>query len=207
MKGLVFTRFALVVGLLVLGVSSNTQAAQTSLGETVGGPLLGDCRVLVDQTVVNRFYFEIGPASKAGVRIDDGSVGFPGLYFIEIINDSYENKLSIAAVSARDAIANPPRLCRWIRVERRTFSQCDYIQPEAQVPRAPALKDEELEVLPLVGSLKFEMQPKYRGYATNVVDSWQATIRQDNASILDAPIELTIGDRKVTCEINYLNLF
>lgn len=176
-------------------------ASVFSTGETIGGPFRGKCHISSDTLPEAEFHFDIKPNTKIGARLDNGRQ--QNAVFVQVINNSFDNKLSVAIVNSYRIITNPPRFCMNIG----PYNQCDYMKSEAAIPSTPAKSDEIFSFETLVGTLNFEKHPTYRGYVSEVSDAWTEVIAETNQAIEDK-VQLKIDDQRIlVCKMEYLNLF
>ncbi len=183
---------------LFLALSSFTaHATELPGGETVGGPFKGNCQVLENGNEVDSFSFDANPESKVGIGLDNG-LSY-GDYFVQVVNDSFRNSLSVAVIFVRPTIENPPRLC----MTKGGYYDCDFIKKRWSVPH----KGAQPRQVPLAGSLEIIDSEGIRGGSASLVDSYRKTIGEDNGGFSEH-VELKIKDSKtLKCGVSYVNLF
>lgn len=190
----------IIIAFVFLNLST-VFASVFSTGETIGGPFRGKCHISSDTLPKTEFHFDIRPNTKIGARLDNGRQ--QNAVFVQVINNSFDNKLSVAIVNSYRIITNPPRFCMTIG----SYNQCDYMKPVPAIPSTPAKSDEIPSFETLIGTLNFEKHPTYRGYVSEVSDTWTEVIAETNQAIEDKVL-LKIDDQRILeCKLEYLNLF
>ncbi len=191
---------SLIIVLISLNLST-VFASITPYGETVGGPFRGKCHISSGVPSKQELHFDIRPNTKIGARLDDGSQH--NAIFVQVINNSFDNKLSVAIVNSYRILTNPPRFCMTIG----SYNQCDYRKPVPAIPNRPRKSDEIFSFETLIGPLNFEDNPDYQGYVSKVTDAWTEVITEANQTIADK-VQLKIDDKRILeCNLEYLNLF